>query len=143
MTGRFNLNRFLQAQKNQYETALNEIKSGRKQGCWMWYIFPQFKGLGYSFESQKYAISCVDEARNYLKHPILGKRILEISHVFLMLQEKSAFEVFGDPDYLKLRSSMTLFSSVQKEEEIFSKVLQKYFDGNCCNKTQSHIQLEL
>jgi uncharacterized protein (DUF1810 family) len=141
MNDNFNLNRFLDAQSNNYETALNEIKRGRKYSHWMWYIFPQFKGLGSSSISQKYSISSVDEARSYLKHPILGKRLIEISNEFLMLQDKSAYEVLGDPDYLKLKSCMTLFHLVQGEKDIFFKVLNKYYGGSYCFRTQSQIEL--
>jgi uncharacterized protein (DUF1810 family) len=140
MIDNFDLNRFLEAQNNSYHTALNEIKSGRKYSHWMWYIFPQYKGLGFSSDSQKYAIRSVDEAIAYLKHPILGNRLIEISHVFLELQDKSAYEVLGDPDHLKLKSCMTLFDLVQKENEIFLKVLHKYYGGNYCVKTLKQIQ---
>lgn len=141
MLDNFDLNRFLEAQNNSYHTALNEIKSGRKYGHWMWYIFPQYKGLGFSSESQKYAIRSVDEAIAYLKHPILGNRLIEISYVFLGLQDKSAYEVLGDTDHLKLKSCMTLFNIVQQENEIFFKVLHKHYGGNYCVKTLKQIQL--
>jgi uncharacterized protein (DUF1810 family) len=141
MIDNFDLNRFLEAQNNSYETALNEIKRGRKDSHWMWYIFPQYKGLGFSSITQKYSISSVDEAIAYLNHPILGNRLIEISNAFLMLQDKSAYEVLGDPDYLKMKSSMTLFDLVQKEKDIFLKVLQKYYWGSYCVKTRSQIRL--
>jgi uncharacterized protein (DUF1810 family) len=104
------LNRFLKAQENSYDQALNEIKAGRKRSHWMWYIFPQYKGLGFSDTSKYYSIQDLNEARNFLEHPILGARLKEISNELLLLNESTANRVFGSPDDLKLKSSMTLFS---------------------------------
>ncbi len=109
MTDKFNLNRFIDAQENIYESALNEIKRGNKSSHWMWYVFPQYKGLGYSSTSQKYAITCIEEASMYFNHPILGRRLIEITNAFLNIENKSAYEILGDPDYLKMKSCMTLF----------------------------------
>lgn len=122
------LERFVTAQKNSYEIALHEIRQGRKQSHWMWYIFPQIKGLGYSATSQYYAIQNREEAEAYLEHPVLSKRLIEISEELLKLDSSNPREVFGCPDDLKLKSSMTLFFSVS-EQEIFKKILDKFFDG--------------
>lgn len=128
------LERFVKAQEGSYEIALNEIKHGRKRSHWMWYIFPQIKGLGYSSTAQYYAIQDKKEAENYLKHPVLSKRLMEISEELLRLDSNNASEVFGYPDDMKLKSSMTLFSLVS-EQEIFEKVLDKFFDGKIDGKT--------
>lgn len=124
----------MKAQEGSYEIALNEIKHGRKRSHWMWYIFPQIKGLGYSSTAQYYAIQDKKEAENYLKHPVLSKRLMEISEELLRLDSNNASEVFGYPDDMKLKSSMTLFSLVS-EQEIFEKVLDKFFDGKIDGKT--------
>lgn len=121
------LDRFISAQQHYYEIALKEIKQGRKQSHWMWYIFPQEAGLGHSEMSKRYAIKDADEAAAYLAHPLLGSRLIEISHAVLMINNKSANEIFGSPDDLKLRSCMTLFASVPNADPIFDKVLEKYF----------------
>ncbi|HBM15688.1 MAG TPA: hypothetical protein DD381_05000 [Lentisphaeria bacterium] len=125
-----NLNRFVESQKKVYEIALSEIRSGKKRTHWMWYIFPQFKGLGYSETSKIYAIKSLDEAKAYLNHPLLGTRLKEISNELLKLEHVSAYKIFGSPDDLKLRSSMTLFAAIDEtSENIFKKVIDKYFKG--------------
>lgn len=130
------LNRFIKAQENSYEEALSEIKSGRKRSHWMWYIFPQFKGLGFSETSKYYSIKNLDEAKSYLNHPILGERLKLITNELLALNENNANKVFGSPDDLKLKSSMTLFAAINtSEENIFNAVLDKYFNGQTDNKT--------
>ena len=141
MTDKFNLNRFIDAQENIYESALNEIKRGNKSSHWMWYVFPQYKGLGYSSTSQKYAITCIEEASMYFNHPILGRRLIEITNAFLNIENKSAYEILGDPDYLKMKSCMTLFNSIQDGSEVFSKVINKYYLGSECPRTISQIKL--
>ena len=141
MTDEFNLNRFLDAQKDLYEIALNEIKRGNKSSHWMWYVFPQYKGLGYSSTSQKYAITCIEEASMYFNHPILGRRLIEITNAFLNIENKSAYEILGDPDYLKMKSCMTLFNSIQAGSEVFSKVINKYYLASECPRTISQIKL--
>ena len=141
MTDKFNLNRFIDAQENIYESALNEIKRGNKSSHWMWYVFPQYKGLGYSSPSQKYAITCIEEASMYFNHPILGRRLIEITNAFLNIENKSAYEILGDPDYLKMKSCMTLFNSIQAGSEVFSKVVNKYYLGSECPRTISQIKL--
>lgn len=139
MTDEFNLNRFIEAQMNIYETALNEIKRGEKSNHWMWYIFPQYKGLGYSSMSKRYSISSLEEALSYFHHPILGARLLEMTNAFLCLENTSAFDVLGDPDYLKMKSCMTLFHSIQAETIVFAEVLDKYYAGSICLSTMAQI----
>lgn len=125
---KYNLNRFLEAQNSSYNIALHEVKNGKKISHWMWYIFPQFKGLGRSETTKKYSIKSKDEAVAYLKHDVLGERLIEISMVVLKIDDKSAHEIFGGPDDLKLKSCMSLFALVQDENNLFQKVLDKYFD---------------
>lgn len=129
------LNRFLSAQEKSYKRALQEIRSGKKMSHWMWYIFPQIHGLGYSPTAQYYAISGMDEAREYISHPVLGEHLREISSALLELESSDAEEVMGWPDNLKLRSSMTLFSIADPGCEVFKKVLDKYFGGEKDEKT--------
>lgn len=123
------LNRFVEAQQNDYAIALQEIKNGRKRSHWMWYIFPQIAGLGMSAMSQRYAIKDIEEAEAYLNHPVLGKRLIEISEALLVLGQKDPHEIFGSPDDLKLRSCMTLFAAVEGADPVFNQVLDQYFDG--------------
>ena len=113
------LSRFLKAQEGDYERALGEIRSGRKRSHWMWYIFPQIQGLGFSSTAQYYAIRDLQEAKDYLAHPVLGTRLKEISSALLDLEGLSASEIFGYPDDLKLRSSMTLFRMADLDCPIF------------------------
>ena len=137
-----NLNRFLKAQENDYEQALSEIKSGRKVSHWMWYIFPQYKGLGFSETSKYYSIQDLKEAADYLNHPILGSRLKEITNELLLIDENDAYKIFGSPDHLKLKSSMTLFVMVDtSEEKPFNKVLDKFFNGLFDKKTLKLIKL--
>jgi len=135
MTATADLQRFLNAQQEDYVTALQEIKAGRKRSHWMWYIFPQIKGLGLSSTSVYYGIKDIGEASAYLKHPILGKNLLEISEALLSLEGRDATSIFGYPDDLKLNSSMTLFSSIPDSPAVFQQVLDKYFDGDADPKT--------
>ena len=123
------LNRFLQAQSYQYEIALKEIQNGRKQSHWMWYIFPQLRGLGQSSMAWEYGITDLDEAKAYLAHPILGVRLLEICNAALNTSSNNAVEVFGFPDNLKLKSSMTLFEAADPQQPVFGKILVKFFNG--------------
>lgn len=129
------LKRFLEAQDDDFEIALSEIKNGRKQSHWMWYIFPQIAGLGFSSTSRFYAIKDFDEAEEYLKHPILGKRLIEISEALLEIKGKTAQQIFGSPDDMKLKSSMTLFAALNETNSVFQKVLDKYYDGAKDQKT--------
>ena len=136
------LERFISAQESDYAIALSEIKGGRKRSHWMWYIFPQIHGLGYSSMAQFYAIKDKEEAIAYLKHPILGKRLVEITEALLDLQENNASLIMGYPDDLKLKSSMTLFYVVS-EMEVFKKVLNKYFFGKMDSKTLEMLDIEI
>ena len=122
------LERFVQAQESSYAHALREVKNGRKTSHWMWYIFPQLSGLGHSQTARYYAIRDRAEAEAYLAHPVLGKRLLEISSELLKLESFDATAVMGWPDDLKLKSSMTLFGLVSREP-VFRQVLEKYFRG--------------
>ena len=135
MKKEYDLERFIDAQRSDYAVALAEIKSGRKQGHWMWYIFPQLLGLGYTSTSIFYSIKNLDEATDYLNHEILGKRLKEISSALLALETNDAHKVFGNPDDMKLRSSMTLFSLVPGTDKIFQSVLDKFFNGKPDEKT--------
>jgi uncharacterized protein (DUF1810 family) len=131
-----NLNRFIKAQETKYGAALSEIKSGKKVSHWMWYIFPQIQGVGHSPMAITYAIKDIDEAKAYLIHPILGQRLIEISEAFYQLSGKTAHDVLGFPDDLKLKSCMTLFALAQEEDEsIFRRVLKKFYGEDVCLKT--------
>src|SRR5262249_35732941 len=120
----FCLARFLQAQEGVYETALSEIRRGDKRTHWMWYIFPQFAGLGFSSTSRRYAITSLEEAEAYLTHPVLGRRLVECAEAALDVQGNSAEEIFGSPDDLKLRSCATLFASVSEPGSVFERLLE-------------------
>src|SRR5262249_4754569 len=130
-----NLNRFVQAQEGDYEQALSEIRSGRKQSHWMWYVFPQVDGLGFSPTSRRYSIKSVAEAKAYLAHPVLGPRLLECAEATLRVEGRSAFEIFGSPDDVKLRSCATLFACVSPAGSVFERLLGKYFQGERDGKT--------
>jgi len=125
----FDLARFVLAQQNTYDHAVSEIRCGHKETHWMWFIFPQFAGLGFSYQSQLYAIKSLGEARAYLQHPILGPRLVEITKACLEVKGKTAHEIFGTPDDLKLRSSMTLFAEISPADSVFHRVLDRYFNG--------------
>ena len=125
----YNLTRFLDAQNQVYLKALSEIKNGQKESHWMWFIFPQLKSLGRSETSQFYGIHDIDEAAAYLAHPILGQHLVQIAIAFLEIDGKTAQEILGSPDDLKLRSSMTLFANVPDAPPVFEKVIEKYFNG--------------
>ena len=131
----YNLERFKKAQEKDYYRALAEIKNGRKESHWMWYIFPQLKGLGYSEISQFYGIDGMAEAKAYLKDEVLRDHLVEISEALLGLESSTAEDVMGYPDNLKLKSSMTLFAQAAPEIEVFDKVLAKFFGGERDTKT--------
>jgi uncharacterized protein (DUF1810 family) len=131
----FDLNRFVRAQDADYQRAFDEIRSGLKRSHWMWYIFPQFAGLGQSPTSQRYAIGSLEEARAYLAHPILGPRLTACAEAVLNVINRSAHEIFGSPDDMKLRSSATLFALVSPDESAFARVITKYFNGSRDEKT--------
>jgi uncharacterized protein (DUF1810 family) len=135
-----NLSRFLTAQKTEYAIAFSEIKNGKKRSHWMWYIFPQIQGLGFSETSKFYAIKDLHEAEEFLHDPVLGKRLIDICNELLQLETNNAHKIFGSPDDLKLRSSMTLFSSVPAADPVFQKVLDKFFDGEKDPKTLQIIE---
>lgn len=136
---KYNLNRFIEAQSGVYHIALKELQDGRKRSHWMWYIFPQLKGLGHSYNSKFYGISGPEEASEYLEDPILGQRLRDVSNTILNLTTCDAVEVFGGIDSLKLKSSMTLFDLVLPND-IFALVLDKYFNGQRDNRTLTIIQ---
>jgi uncharacterized protein (DUF1810 family) len=130
------LNRFLTAQENNYEIALAEIKLGKKQSHWMWYIFPQVRGLGQSSTSVFYGIENLEEVIAYLAHPLLGSRLVAITNELLLLEDKDASKIFGNPDNLKLKSCMTLFSIIgENSGSVFKRVIDTYFDGCLDAKT--------
>lgn len=129
------LQRFEDAHRQDYETALAEIRRGRKTSHWMWYIFPQLKGLGYSPTAQYYSIENLAEAEAFLAHPVLGAHLVEISRALLALETNNADLVFGYPDNLKLRSSMTLFAQVREADSVFGQVLDKFFEGKPDQRT--------
>jgi uncharacterized protein (DUF1810 family) len=123
------LERFVRAQSGVYDDALAEIKGGRKRSHWMWFVFPQIAGLGSSPTARRYALSGPGEAQAYLAHPVLGPRLTEISQAMLAVDGRSAEEILGYPDDLKLRSSMTLFAHVAEDPSVFEAVLERYYDG--------------
>jgi len=131
----FNLSRFVLAQEPDYARVLAEIRSGRKRSHWMWYIFPQFEGLGSSSTSRHYAIKSRAEAEAYLQHPILGPRLLECCAAALGVEGRSALEIFGFPDDLKLRSCATLFASVAPPGSVFDQLLDQFFRGERDDRT--------
>ena len=131
----YDLSRFIKAQERSYETALAEIRSGRKTSHWIWYIFPQLKGLGSSEMAKYYGIENLDEAKAYIANDSLRSHLLEISQALLNLPNSDIEAVMGYPDNLKLRSSMTLFKLAEPNESVFQKVLDKYFAGAADEKT--------
>ena len=133
--GDYNLQRFLDAQQGDYERALAEVRNGRKHSHWIWYIFPQLKGLGVIYNSQYYGISGKEEAEAYLAHPILGKRLREITSAFLQLKGKTAQDVFGALDAMKVLSCMTLFNEVAPDD-LFQQVIDRYYQGKTDETTK-------
>jgi uncharacterized protein (DUF1810 family) len=131
----YNLSRFVQAQEEDYEQALAEIRNGKKRTHWMWYIFPQIDGLAFSSTSKRYSIKSVEEAKAYLEHPILGPRLLECAEAVIHLENQSATEIFGSPDDLKLRSCATLFACVLPPGSVFDRLLTKYYRSRRDEKT--------
>lgn len=129
MADPFDLQRFVDAQEPVYEQVRAELRAGRKQSHWMWFIFAQIAGLGLSATSVFYALSSLDEAKAYLAHPLLGPRLRECAELALEVEGRTAREIFGAVDEMKFRSSMTLFSRAAPEEPLFSRCLEKYFGG--------------
>jgi len=126
---RYNLQRFVEAQASIFEEVTSELRAGRKMSHWMWFIFPQIRGLGRSPTAIEYAISGLDEARAYLSHPVLGPRLKECTELVLLVENRPVAQIFGSPDDMKFRSCMTLFTQVSPQDNIFEKALQKYFRG--------------
>ena len=135
MQEQFKLQRFLDAQENTYRDALQEIQNGEKRSHWMWFVFPQIKGLGFSDYNIFYGIENLEEAQQYYNHPILGKNLIEISKAILKIENKTALEILGKPDERKLKSCMTLFSQLPNTSDCFQLVLQKYFDNQLHART--------
>ena len=131
----YDLARFVRAQETMYNRALAEIRNGSKQSHWMWFIFPQFEGLGFSSTSRRYAIKSLAEARAYLSHPVLGPRLIECAEAALGIKGRSALEIFDSPDDMKLRSCATLFASVTPAGSVFHRLIEKFFEGKCDQKT--------
>jgi uncharacterized protein (DUF1810 family) len=125
----FDLTRFTSAQEGIYDTVLAELRGGQKRSHWMWYIFPQIDGLAYSSTSKYYAVKSPKEARQYLKHPVLGARLVECAEAVLAVKGRSVSDIFGYPDDIKLKSSMTLFAYVSEPGSVFVRILDKYFRG--------------
>jgi uncharacterized protein (DUF1810 family) len=125
----YDLQRFVDAQRDVYSTALAELRAGHKRSHWMWFIFPQVAGLGSSEMARRYAIASTDEAAAYLAHPVLGKRLRECASAVAMHDDRGVDEIFGHPDDLKFRSCMTLFADVAPDEAIFQTCLDQFFDG--------------
>lgn len=125
----YNLQRFVSAQNPVYDDVRSELQSGQKRSHWMWFVFPQIEGLGNSPTARQFAISSLDEAKAYLEHPVLGPRLRECTALVNDIREESIEEIFGYPDYLKFRSSMTLFFRAAPDDPAFSEALRKYFGG--------------
>ena len=135
---KYNLQRFIDAQQSMYQVALSEIKNGKKESHWIWYIFPQFVGMGHSYNSQYYGIEDFDEAVAYLENKELDSHIREITKQLLSFENLSAIQIFGGVDAKKVRSCMTLFDMVSPNE-VFEDVLDKYYDGKRCQYTLNHL----
>lgn len=138
----YHLQRFPDAQQRDYARALQEIRTGRKRSHWIWYIFPQLAGLGYSEYCRIYGIRGISEAKAYMDHPVLGNRLIEISEALLALDESDPAAVMGKPDDLKLRSCMTLFAIASPEQDVFERVLKKYYNGIRDHVTEQMIKEE-
>ncbi len=131
----YGLTRFVRAQENDCAQALEEMRGGRKRTHWMWYIFPQLDGLAFSSTSKHYAIKSLEEAKAYLAHPLLGPRLLECAEAVVHIEGRSATDIFGSPDDLKLRSCATLFACVSPRDSVFDRLLRKYYRGGRDGKT--------
>jgi uncharacterized protein (DUF1810 family) len=131
----FDLERFVSAQRPLYATALAELRAGRKRTHWMWFVFPQMLGLGASSTSTHFAIRSREEARRYLDHPVLGARLRECAEAILAVEGRTASDIFGYPDNLKLKSSMTLFAEIESPDSAFERVLAKYCGGRRDERT--------
>jgi uncharacterized protein (DUF1810 family) len=129
------LERFVTAQAPIYDRALRELRAGRKQSHWMWFVFPQIAGLGHSAMAQSYALESLEEARAYFAHPLLGARLRECCQAMMDVERKSAHDIFGSPDDLKFRSCLTLFGEASPQEVLFPNLLEKYFGGDADEAT--------
>ena len=136
------LDRFLEAQQDVYDEALAEITAGRKRSHWMWFIFPQIDGLGFSSTAKFYSIKSRAEAKAHLAHPVLGLRLLECAEAALAVQGRSASEIFGTPDDMKLRSCATLFAAVSPPQSVFERLLQKYYGGVSDDRTMQILGMD-
>lgn len=125
----YNLQRFVDAQEPVFDEVCSELRDGRKRSHWMWFIFPQIRGLGYSSMSLKYSIASLPEAEAYLNHPILGPRLRECTRLVNRVEGRSIEEIFGSPDNMKFRSCLTLFAQATPENQVFRDALEKYFGG--------------
>jgi uncharacterized protein (DUF1810 family) len=134
------LHRFVQAQQDTYAQAVDELTDGRKTSHWMWFVFPQLRGLGRSPMATKFGIASLDEARAYLAHPLLGARLQACTRLTLRIDGRSINAIFGSPDDMKFRSCMTLFHRAAPQEAIFAEALQKYFDGTPDARTLELLQ---
>lgn len=138
----YNLERFLEAQGDIYERVLDELRRGQKSSHWMWFIFPQIRGLGHTETSIFFSISSLQEARAYLEHPVLGPRLFHCCELLLQVEGKFASQIFSSPDDLKLRSSMTLFGQASEENALFKEVLRRYFDGSSDPRTLEMLRMK-
>jgi uncharacterized protein (DUF1810 family) len=129
------LNRFVSAQASDYQRALAELRNGRKRSHWIWYIFPQIDGLGFSSTAKHYSIKSLDEAKAYFAHPVLGPRLVECAEALLKIENRTAHQILGSPDDLKVRSCATLFAAVSPAGSVFERVLEKYYDRERDAKT--------
>jgi len=139
--GAFNLGHFVTAQNPVYEHVLAELRAGRKQSHWMWFVFPQIAGLGHSVMAETYAIRSLDEAKAYHAHPVLGARLKECTELVLNIDGRSVREIFGAPDDLKFRSSMTLFARATPDEPLFGDALARYFGGKRDDATERMLRV--
>ena len=141
MNDPFDLQRFVNAQNPMFEQVCSELRQGRKESHWMWFVFPQLKGLGHSWMADRFAVSSRDEAEAYLGHSILGPRLKECTRLVNLVEKRSIEQIFGYPDNLKFRSSMTLFSYIGSDNEVFVTALQKYFGGQPDRLTLERLRL--
>jgi uncharacterized protein (DUF1810 family) len=137
VTDPWQLQRFVDAQAPVYATVVAELRAGRKASHWMWFVFPQLRGLGHSAMAQHYGLACLDEARAYLAHPLLGARLRECTRLVLHGDSDDAHAIFGTPDDLKFRSSMTVFARAAAQEPLFVQALQRFFDGRTDARTDA------
>jgi uncharacterized protein (DUF1810 family) len=135
MNDPYDLQRFVDAQQSVYAQVCDELRDGRKRSHWMWFVFPQIRGLGSSAMAQRFALASLAEAQTYLRHPLLGERLRETTQLVNLIDGRSIREIFGYPDDLKFRSSMTLFAQATTDNEVFMEALRKYFDGQADPET--------